>query len=101
MLKWVLLFTLAATTAWANGGPYPYNRVEAQGSVPEVVEDGVTGIVVDSVEEAAGRLEEALRLDRAAIRHRFEQRFSSERMARDTLDLYRVASSSRSSKESS
>ena len=97
-IDWPEPFGLVMIEAMACGTPVIAWR---NGSVPEVVEDGVTGIVVDSVEEAADRLEEALRLDRAAIRHRFEQRFSSERMARDTLELYRVASSSRSSKESS
>ena len=72
-----------------------------QGSVPEVIEDGVTGIVVDSVAEAIDRMDEVLQLDRSAIRRRFEERFSAQRMARETLALYREACSSRSSKESS
>ena len=72
-----------------------------QGSVPEVIEDGVTGIVVDSLAEAINRMDEVLQLDRTAIRRRFEARFSAERMARETLALYCEASSSRSSNDSS
>ena len=44
------------------------------GSVPEVVEDGTTGYIVDSVEEAVCRIGSVLALDRARVRRRFEQR---------------------------
>jgi glycosyltransferase involved in cell wall biosynthesis len=59
-----------------------------QGSVPEVIDDGVTGFVVDDVAEAAAvkRLRE---IDRAKVRATFEQRFTAERMARDYLAIYR------------
>jgi hypothetical protein len=59
-----------------------------RGSVPEVVEDGVTGYVVDSFEEAITRVDSVLSLDRAQVRRRFEQRFTAERMAQDYLKLY-------------
>ena len=59
-----------------------------RGSVPEVVEDGVTGYVVDSLEEAISRVGSVLSLDRVQVRGRFEQRFTAERMAQDYLQLY-------------
>jgi glycosyltransferase involved in cell wall biosynthesis len=60
-----------------------------QGSVPEVIEDGRTGFIVDTVEQAVaacGRLGE---IDRAGVRARFEQRWTARRMAEDYLALYR------------
>ncbi|MEP9347478.1 glycosyltransferase family 4 protein [Xanthobacter sp. KR7-225] len=64
------------------------------GSVPEVLQDGVTGYLVTSVEEGAARVADIARLDRARIRRIFERRFSAERMARDYVALYeRIAAS--------
>ena len=60
-----------------------------EGSVREIVDDGVTGIIVNSVEEALDRLPEVRDLDPAIIRKTFEQRFSADRMAREITDLYR------------
>jgi glycosyltransferase involved in cell wall biosynthesis len=65
------------------------------GSVPEVVEDGITGAIVASVEEAIVALPRLLALDRKAVRQRFEQRFSAARMASDYLALYRSLLASR------
>jgi glycosyltransferase involved in cell wall biosynthesis len=59
------------------------------GSVPEIVDDGVTGRIVSSMEEAFRAVAEVLALDRRGIRRRFEERFSAARMARDYLKLYR------------
>jgi len=59
-----------------------------RGSVPEVMDDGVTGFIVDNVEEAiaaCGRLHE---IDRAGVRARFDKRWTSERMAKDYLNVY-------------
>ncbi len=66
------------------------------GSVPEVVEDGVSGFVVNSEAAAAEALERAAGLDRGRIRERFEARFTAARMARDYLEIYaRLADSAR------
>jgi glycosyltransferase involved in cell wall biosynthesis len=54
-----------------------------QGSVSEVVDQGVTGAIVDTVDEAVMMLPRVMELDRRAVRRRFEERFSSTRMATD------------------
>ena len=53
-----------------------------------VVEDGLTGFIVDDIASAARAVPLAARLDRRAIRRRFEERFTADRMARDYLALY-------------
>jgi glycosyltransferase involved in cell wall biosynthesis len=60
------------------------------GSVPEVIDDGVTGRIVDGEEQATGALQEILAFDRRAIRRRFEERFTSTRMAKDYVSIYRA-----------
>ena len=58
------------------------------GSVPEVIEDGLTGFVVGDMEGALDAVSKLDRLDRAAIRGRFEQRFTAARMAQDYVAVY-------------
>jgi glycosyltransferase involved in cell wall biosynthesis len=60
-----------------------------RGSVAEIVDDGVTGRIVDTVDEAIRLLPEVIRLDRHAVRRRFEERFSASRMANDYVEVYR------------
>jgi glycosyltransferase involved in cell wall biosynthesis len=50
--------------------------------VPEVIDDGVTGFIVESEEEAIDAVNQLARLDRKKVRQRFEERFSARRMAR-------------------
>jgi glycosyltransferase involved in cell wall biosynthesis len=71
--------------AMANGTPI---IAFGRGSVPEIIEDGLTGFIVDSIGSAAAAVPLARQLDRGAIRRRFEERFTSERMARDYLRVY-------------
>jgi hypothetical protein len=52
------------------------------------VEDGITGYVVESVEEAICKLGSVTALDRGRVRCRFEQRFTADRMAQDYLKAY-------------
>lgn len=59
-----------------------------RGSVPEVVEDGVTGFIVDDPAQMAAAIARAASLDRAAVRRRAEERWSAARMARQYLDVY-------------
>ena len=72
--------------AMACGTPVlAFNR----GSVSEIIEDGKTGIVVQSKDEALKKLPHLLTLDRRRIRLEFERRFSAQRMACDHVKLYR------------
>jgi len=84
-IDWPEPFGLALIEAMANGTPV---IAFGRGSVPEIVDHGVTGLIVDSVDAAVAAVPRAKALDRVAIRRRFEERFSVERMARDYLALY-------------
>ena len=84
-IEWPEPFGLVVIEAMANGTPVIAFR---RGSVPEILDEGVTGFVVDSVDAAVAAVSRAVRLDRHAIRNRFEERFSVERMARDYVELY-------------
>jgi glycosyltransferase involved in cell wall biosynthesis len=84
-ISWPEPFGLVMIEAMACGTPVIAYRA---GSVPEVIEDGITGFIVESEEEAVGAVRESFRLDRRAIRTRFEQRFSVQRMVRQYEKLY-------------
>jgi glycosyltransferase involved in cell wall biosynthesis len=84
-IDWPEPFGLVMIEAMACGTPVlAFNR----GSVSEIVEDGKTGIVVQSKDEAIKRLPQLLTLDRKKIRQGFERRFSAQRMAGDHVRLY-------------
>ena len=85
-------FGLSMIEAMACGTPVIARR---RGSVPEVVEDGVTGFVVDDVDGALAVLEKVPSLDRAAIRARCAERFSRDRMVRDYLAVYEAVVAAR------
>lgn len=57
--------------------------------MPEVIDDGVTGFIVDGEQQAIKAVRELSRLDRRKVRGRFEERFVASRMARDYEALYR------------
>ncbi|WP_307786256.1 glycosyltransferase family 4 protein [Rathayibacter sp. SD072] len=78
-------FGLSVVEALACGTPVIAYR---RGSMPEVVDDGVTGFVVDSAAEAVAALERAARLDRGEIRAVARRRFAVERMVDDYLEVY-------------
>lgn len=84
-IDWPEPFGLVMIEAISCGTPVVAFR---RGSVPEVVEHGVSGLVVDTVEEAAAAVERAMAMDRAVVRAAFERRFTVERMARDYLAIY-------------
>jgi glycosyltransferase involved in cell wall biosynthesis len=85
-IDWPEPFGLVMIEAMACGTPViAFNR----GSVPEIIQDGVTGFVVDSVEEAAEAAKLAVTLDRTRIRAIFEQRFSAHVMAQAYEAAYR------------
>jgi glycosyltransferase involved in cell wall biosynthesis len=58
------------------------------GSVPEVIDEGVTGFIVDDEATAASAAERLHLLDRALVRTTFEQRFTARRMAEDYIRVY-------------
>jgi glycosyltransferase involved in cell wall biosynthesis len=58
------------------------------GSVPEVVDDGITGFIVESIDDAVAAVHRASFLDRRLVREQFERRFTAERMARDYVAVY-------------
>jgi glycosyltransferase involved in cell wall biosynthesis len=84
-IEWPEPFGLVMIEALACGTPVIAWR---RGSVPEVLEEGVTGYVVDSVAEAANAVENIDRLSRATCRSVFERRFDAARMARDYVEVY-------------
>jgi glycosyltransferase involved in cell wall biosynthesis len=85
-IDWPEPFGLVMIEAMACGCPVLAMR---RGSVPEVMDDGITGIVVDNVEEAVAAFPRLATIDRAGVRAQFEKRFTSRRMAEDYLALYR------------
>ncbi len=85
-IDWPEPFGLVMIEAMACGTPV---LAFSGGSVPEIVEHGLTGAIVENVEEAIIALPLVIALDRKKVRQRFVQRFSATRMASDYLDLYR------------
>jgi glycosyltransferase involved in cell wall biosynthesis len=85
-VDWPEPFGLVMIEAMACGTPVLAFR---NGSVAEVVDEGVTGHVVDSMDEAICALGRVLALDRGEVRRRFEERFTSARMAQDYLQIYK------------
>jgi len=85
-IDWPEPFGLVMIEAMACGTPVlAFNR----GSVSEIVEDGVTGIIVEDETSALGVVNRLAQLDRAKIRASFEARFTARRMAIDYLRAYR------------
>ncbi|MFC3989668.1 glycosyltransferase family 4 protein [Actinoplanes siamensis] len=79
-------FGLSVVESMACGTPVIAYR---RGSMPEVVDEGVTGRLVSSVEEAAAAVADISRLDRAACSARARERFSADRMVDQYLAIYR------------
>jgi glycosyltransferase involved in cell wall biosynthesis len=85
-IDWPEPFGLVMIEAMACGTPViAFNR----GSVPEIIEHGVTGLIVEDEAEGVAAIRQVADLSRARVRRCFEQRFSAERMAEDYLALYR------------
>jgi glycosyltransferase involved in cell wall biosynthesis len=82
---WPEPFGLVMIEAMACGTPVIAFR---HGSVPEVVEHGLTGFIVNSTAEAVAAVERAAMLSRSTVRQRFQERFTAERMADEYLDVY-------------
>src|SRR6516165_5899478 len=84
-VDWPEPFGLVMIEAMACGTPVIGFRC---GSVPEVVEDGVSGFVVETVDQAAAAVARVPSLDRAKVRAAFEHRFTIERAAREYVEIY-------------
>jgi glycosyltransferase involved in cell wall biosynthesis len=84
-IDWPEPFGLAMIEAMACGTPVLAFR---KGAVAEVIDEGITGHVVDTMDEAHAVLDAVLGLDRARVRRRFEERFTVTRMAHDYLEIY-------------
>src|SRR5579863_2577523 len=85
-IDWPEPFGLVMIEAMACGTPViAYNR----GSVPEIIDDGLTGFIVEDEISAVSAVDRLSRLDRGAIRKQFERRFTARRMALDYLAAYR------------
>ncbi|MGE5546806.1 MAG: glycosyltransferase family 4 protein [Solirubrobacterales bacterium] len=91
-IDWPEPFGLVMTEAMACGTP---TIAWACGSVPEIIENGVSGFIVSSIEEAVTAVDACRQLDRGRCRDAFERRFSARRMAADYVMLYRGLVASR------
>jgi glycosyltransferase involved in cell wall biosynthesis len=85
-VDWPEPFGLVLIEAMACGTPVIAFRC---GAVPEIVEEGRTGFIVENLQQAAQAVQRLKVLDRREIRHQFEQRFSAKRMAKNYLAIYR------------
>jgi glycosyltransferase involved in cell wall biosynthesis len=84
-IDWPEPFGLVMIEAMACGTPVVAFRC---GSVPEVMREGVSGFVVDSIDAAVEAAARAIELPRAGVRAYFEERFSAPRMAQDYVAIY-------------
>jgi len=88
-IDWPEPFGLVMIEAMACGTPViAFNR----GSAPEIVDESVTGFVVEDINGAIGAVDRLGHLSRQKIRRRFEERFTARRMAQDYLSVYRSLS---------
>jgi glycosyltransferase involved in cell wall biosynthesis len=91
-IDWPEPFGLVMIEAMSTGTPIIAWR---SGSVPEVIDEGVTGFIVDSIEAAVGAVGTVRRLNRLVVRQRFEARFTSTHMAKRYLEVYEQLLSAR------
>ena len=85
-IDWPEPFGLVMIEAMACGTPVvAFNR----GSIPEIVDHGVTGFIVEDESEAAAAIGTIHTMSRERVRSHFQNRFTARRMALDYLDVYR------------
>ena len=85
-IDWPEPFGLVIIEAMACGTPIIAFRC---GSVPELIQEGITGYIVDDIDGALQALRKIPTFDRRRCRRVFEERFSASRMAQDYLSVYR------------
>ena len=84
-INWPEPFGLVMIEAMACGTPViAFNC----GSVPEVIDPGVTGFIVNDIDAAVAAVGKVHMLDRARVRSTFDRRFTARRMAEDYVDVY-------------
>jgi glycosyltransferase involved in cell wall biosynthesis len=84
-IDWPEPFGLVMIESMACGTPViAFDR----GSVPEVMDDGLTGFIVNNEDQAVAAIGRLNQLDRGRVRQQFDRRFTARRMAQDYLDLY-------------
>ena len=86
-IAWPEPFGLVMIEAMACGTPVIAFRA---GSVPEVIDEGVTGPIVSGEAEAVAATKRLDQFDRAKVRATFERRWTARRMAEDYVDLYQA-----------
>jgi glycosyltransferase involved in cell wall biosynthesis len=91
-IDWPEPFGLVMIEAMACGTPVV---AWPAGSVPEVIDDGVTGFVVDTIDAAVDAVRRVADLDRRRCRAVFEDRFGAARMAHDYVAVYRKLAATR------
>ena len=84
-IDWPEPFGLVMIEAMSCGTPCVAWRA---GSVPEIINEGISGFIVDSIDGAVAAVHRAQSLDRHMVRAAFQQRFSAERMTRDYVTIY-------------
>lgn len=88
-IDWPEPFGLVMIEAMREGTPTIAWR---RGSVPEVMDEGVTGFIVESIDEAVAAVRMSVDIDRKAVRQRFENRFTSTLMASKYVAEYKYLS---------
>jgi hypothetical protein len=95
-INWPEPFGMVMAEAMACGTPVIAYR---GGSVPEVIDDGVTGLVCDDIEQATAAVGRVHELSRAGCRRAFEQRFTAARMSNDYTAIYHRLVEARGARE--
>jgi len=94
-IDWPEPFGLVMIEAMSCGAPCVAWR---EGSVAEIINEGVSGFIVNNIDDAVAAVHRSAQLDRGRVRATFEQRFSAERMTREYVDIYRRLAASGSGK---